>query len=228
MISGLFPFPLFAVRTFPMTKYPFNPPPTFFAQWTDAQRQVNLEQTMAAAPDSSRLWVFGAGSLIWDPRFEPLETRTAMLDNHRRAFCFWTVRARGSFERPGLGLALEPGGTCAGVVFEVPEDGRDEILDALWRREMSGGVYVPTWIPAQTDAGPVSALGFVSNRAHRNYAGVLPLDRSARIIAHALGTMGTCHEYVALLAGALDNYGLDDPETQELHRLVQLYLAEEV
>lgn len=209
-----------------MTDYPFNPPPSFFAQWTDAQRADNLAETMAASPDPSRLWVFGAGSLIWDPRFEPVETRTALLEEHRRAFCFWTVRARGSFERPGLGLALEPGGTCAGVVFDVPEEGRDEILDALWRREMSGGVYNPTWIPAQTDEGTVWALGFVGNREHRNYAGILPLDQSARIIANALGTMGTCHEYVALLAQALDHYGLDDPETQELHRLVQKYLAE--
>lgn len=225
MISGRFAAFLFAVRTFPMTEYPFNPPPTYFAQWTDAQRRANLEATMAAAPDPSRLWVFAAGSLIWDPRFEPRETRTAKLEDHRRAFCFWTVRARGSFERPGLGLALEPGGTCEGVVFEIPEDGRDDILDALWRREMSGGVYVPTWIPAQTGAGTVHALGFVSNRSHRNYAGVLPPDRSARIIANALGTMGTCHEYVALLVSALDEHGLDDPETRELHRLVQAHLA---
>lgn len=209
-----------------MTEFPANPPPTSFVQWTDDQRAANLEATMAAAPDPSRLWVFAAGSLIWDPRFEPAETRTAFLKDYRRAFCFWTVRARGSFERPGLGLALEPGGTCAGVVFEIPQEGRADILDALWRREMSGGVYVPTWIPAHTDSGPVSALGFVSNRAHRNYAGILPKEQSARIIANALGSMGTCHEYVALLADALDRYGLDDPETQELNRLVQAYLAD--
>ena len=210
-----------------MTEFPFNPPPTSFVQWTDAQRAANLEATMAAAPDPSRLWVFAAGSLIWDPRFEPLEARTAFLEDYQRAFCFWTVRARGSFERPGLGLALEPGGTCAGVVFEIPQEGRADILDALWRREMSGGVYVPTWMPARTDAGPVSALGFVSNRAHRNYAGILPRDQSARIIANALGSIGTCHEYVALLADELDRHGLEDPDTQELHRLVQHYLAAE-
>ncbi|MBT5571364.1 MAG: gamma-glutamylcyclotransferase [Alphaproteobacteria bacterium] len=209
-----------------MTEYPFNPPPTSFTQWSDEQRGNNLQQTLAASPDPSDLWVFGAGSLIWDPRFEPLETRTAFLPTYRRAFCFWTVRARGSFERPGLGLALEAGGTCAGVAFRLPKEGRDEILDALWRREMSGGVYVPTWISAETDQGPIWTLGFVGNRSHRNYAGILPLDQSARIIASALGTSGTCHEYVALLAEALDHYGLEDPETRDLHVLVQQYLTE--
>jgi cation transport protein ChaC len=209
-----------------MTEYPFNPPPTSFTQWSDEQREANLQKTLAASPEPSQLWVFGAGSLIWDPRFKPLETRTALLPSYRRAFCFWTVRARGSFERPGLGLALEAGGTCAGVAFRVPEEGRDEILDALWRREMSGGVYVPTWISAETDGGPVWTLGFVGNRSHRNYAGILPLDQSAQIIANAFGSSGTCHEYVALLAEALDHYELDDPETQELHVRVQKHLAE--
>ena len=60
----------------------------------------------------------------------------------------------------------------------------------------------------------------------RNYAGILPLQQSAKIIANALGTRGTCHEYVALLAQALDDYGLDDPETQALHVEVQRHLAE--
>jgi len=221
-----FSYFLFAVRTDFMTDLPVNPPPTSFTEWTDAQRAENLRQTLDAAPDPSALWVFAAGSLIWDPRFEPAETRTAMLHEHRRAFCFWTVRARGSFERPGLGLALEPGGTCAGVVFRLPEEGRAELLDALWRREMSGGVYVPTWVPTETGAGTVWSLGFVGNREHRNYAGTLPRDQSARIIASALGTRGTCHEYVALLVQALDDYGLDCPETQALHDEVQMHLAE--
>lgn len=204
-----------------MPDLPVNPPPTAFTEWSDDARAANLRETLAAAPDSGALWVFAAGSLIWDPRFEPAEMRTAVLPDYRRAFSFWTIRARGSFERPGLGLALEPGGTCAGVVFRVPDDGREDILDALWRREMSGGVYVPTWAAAETDAGRVWSLGFVANRDHRNYAGQLPVEMSARIIASALGSRGTCHEYLALLVAALEEHGLDDPETLALHRQVQ-------
>jgi len=204
-----------------MPEEPINPPPTSFVEWSDDTRAANLRDTLAAAPDPRTLWVFAAGSLIWDPRFDPDETRIATLADYRRAFSFWTIRARGSFERPGLGLALEPGGTCEGVVFRVPEAGREDILDALWRREMSGGVYVPTWAPADTDAGKVWALGFVANRDHQNYAGQLPVEMSARIIATALGTRGTCHEYLSLLVEAMAAHGLQDPETVRLHQHVQ-------
>ncbi|MDA0785126.1 MAG: gamma-glutamylcyclotransferase [Proteobacteria bacterium] len=208
-----------------MPDEPINPPPTSFVEWSDETRAANLRDTLAASPDPAALWVFAAGSLIWDPRFDPAETRTATLSDHRRAFSFWTIRARGSFERPGLGLALEPGGTCAGLVFRVPEAGREDILDALWRREMSGGVYVPTWTEAETDAGTVWALGFVANREHQNYAGQLPVEMSARIIATALGTRGTCHEYLSLLVEALEHHGLEDCDTRDLHARVQQELA---
>ena len=208
-----------------MPDEPINPPPTSFVEWPDEMRVETLRATLAASPDPDTLWVFGAGSLIWDPRFDPDETRIATLADHRRAFSFWTIRARGSFERPGLGLALEPGGTCEGVVFRVPEAGREGILDALWRREMSGGVYVPTWAQAHTETGKVWALGFVANRDHQNYAGQLPVETSARIIATALGTRGTCHEYLSLLVEALERHGIEDHETFDLHRRVQQELV---
>ncbi|MBO21914.1 MAG: gamma-glutamylcyclotransferase [Rhodospirillaceae bacterium] len=208
-----------------MPEEPINPPPTSFVEWCDTRRESNRRETLAASPDPDALWVFCAGSLIWDPRFEPDETRAATLTAYRRAFTFWTIRARGSFERPGLGLALEPGGTCAGVAFRVPVRGRDEILDALWRREMSGGVYVPTWVEAETDAGSIRALGFVANRDHRNYTGKLPRDLSARIIATAQGSRGPCHEYLSLLIEALDHHDLPDAEMRALHNAVQRELG---
>lgn len=204
---------------------PVNPPPRSFVEWSDERRAENLRETLAAAPDTDQLWVFAAGSLIWDPRFEPSETRTATLRGYRRAFSFWTIRARGSFARPGLGLALEPGGECVGVAFRVPEDGREEILDALWRREMSGGVYVPTWAETETEAGTIHSLGFAANPDHQNYAGVLPREMSARIIATGEGTRGTCHEYLSLLVEALDRHGLEDRDTVALHEEVQRALG---
>ena len=49
------------------------------SSWSDEQRHENLQETLAKNPDPGAIWVFGYGSLIWDPRFEPAETRAATL-----------------------------------------------------------------------------------------------------------------------------------------------------
>ena len=116
------------------------------SSWSDEQRHENLQETLAKNPDPGAIWVFGYGSLIWDPRFEPAETRAATLQGHRRSFCFFTTRGRGSPERPGLGLAIVPGGgPVQGLAYKINPNAYDEVLDALWRREMSNGVYHAEW-----------------------------------------------------------------------------------
>ena len=101
---------------------------------------------MARRP-AGPVWVFGYGSLIWNPVFAPAERRRAVLHDFRRAFCFWTVSARGTPERPGLGLGLEaaPGARCGGVALKI--DGATETADIerLWAREMYTAVYRPAW-----------------------------------------------------------------------------------
>ena len=62
------------------------------------------------------IWVFGYGSLIWDPRFEPAETRAATLRGCRRSFCFDPRPS--SPERPGLGLAIDAVGPVQGLAYE--------------------------------------------------------------------------------------------------------------
>jgi cation transport protein ChaC len=207
---------------------PSNPPPTAVREWSAKERAADLARFLAAAPaPAAALWVFAAGSLIWNPRFEPAETRFATLHGYRRAFSMWTVR-RGSPGRPGLALALEPGGSCGGLAFRLPEDDRDEVLAALWRREMAVGSYTPTWVRADTPHGAISALCFAANPQHRNYAGILPLDRAAAIIAAGKGPRGRCSEYLFLLVEALRRHGLEDADVEQLAHLVGTRLADEV
>ena len=53
------------------------------------------------------LWVFGYGSLIWDPGFPVAERRIATLDGWHRSFCMRSIHHRGTVESPGLVLALD-------------------------------------------------------------------------------------------------------------------------
>lgn len=171
------------------------------------------------------VWVFGYGSLIWNPAFEPAERRRAVLHGYRRAFCFWTVSARGTPERPGLGLGLEagPGGRCGGVALRI--DGAKEAadLESLWAREMYTAVYRPAWVPLHPagapdgpDPAPFTALAFVIDPAHPQYCPPLGADRQARIIAGAAGEFGPCADYLADMVAHLAEAGEPDAELEAL------------
>ena len=61
---------------------------------------------MLGRDETGALWVFGYGSLIWNPGFVFAERRAARLTGFRRAFCLRSVRYRGTPAAPGLVLAL--------------------------------------------------------------------------------------------------------------------------
>ena len=204
-----------------MSKFAVNPPPTEPVDLSEAARRDHLAGFLAEAPDADTIWVFGAGSLMWSPGFDPAEARTGTVRGYCRQFSFWTIRARGRPGNPGLGLALEPDtGSCQGMVFRLQSDTRDDDLDALWRREMFSGVYFPIWCPVETDDGSVPAIAFAGNRDHRNYAGPLPEHEAAAIIARAEGDWGRCREYLDLLVATLEREGLEDPAMVRLRDLV--------
>ena len=76
------------------------------------------------------MWVFGYGSLIWDPGFPVAERQLARLSGWHRSFCMRSIHHRGSETAPGLVLALDeaPGATCAGVAFRVAPGAEAETL----------------------------------------------------------------------------------------------------
>ena len=67
------------------------------------------------------LWVFGYGSLIWNPGFPHVETALATLPGFHRSFCMRSIHHRGSVAAPGLVLALDPhpDSACRGMAFRV-------------------------------------------------------------------------------------------------------------
>ena len=73
--------------------------------------------------DRRNTWIFGYGSLMWNPGFAPAEQVLGRLTGFARSFCMWSIHHRGSPEDPGLVLALdaEENTTCDGMAFRVPE-----------------------------------------------------------------------------------------------------------
>ncbi len=173
-------------------------------------------------PKRGRLWVFGYGSLMWDPGFEFQCMRPAMLYGYHRAFCVWSHHYRGTVARPGLVLGLSPGGSCRGLAFRVSADHRDAVVDYLYRREMLTGVYVPRLLRVLVPEGVVTALAFTADRDHGQFAGRLTEAKTAAVIAGAHGRRGPNRDYLAQTVRHLDELGIKDGA---LHRLLARVVA---
>lgn len=193
-------------------------------QQLEDTRRALLGEAIDAGQD---LWVYGYGSLMWDPSFHFTEVRLADLHGYQRRFTYWTRIARGTSERPALMLTLEQGGSecCTGLAFRIAGDDADTESAMLWRREMLRGGYCPTLLPVATPQGPITALVFACNHAHADYAGEMPLDETAAIIAVAAGVIGTNREYLEQMAGQLHALGIHDPYVHQLMQRVQSAVA---
>lgn len=159
-------------------------------------------------------WVFGYGSLLWNPGFEPAETCRAVLKDYHRSFCMLSIHHRGSDEEPGLVLALdtEPGGQCTGVAFRITEQDEDTVLAALRERELISSAYYEDTLPLTLDDGrTVDALCYIINRDHRQYV-QYDLEEQAQIIAHAVGGKGPNPEYLYNTADHLTQMNIKDSD----------------
>jgi cation transport protein ChaC len=156
-------------------------------------------------------WVFGYGSLMWRPGFPFVERRRARLGGVHRAFCIYSVHHRGTYERPGLVLGLAPGGSTVGAAYRVAEADWAETYAYLVEREQPTETYVERRIAVTLDDGRrVEALGFLSDRAHPQWAGALTLERQAELIAGATGLSGRNIDYLRDLVGHLREEGVCD------------------
>lgn len=161
------------------------------------------------------MWVFGYGSLIWQPDFPVAEAVTARLEGWHRSFCMRSIHHRGSEAEPGLVLALDaaPGAVCLGLAFRVAPGAEAETLAALRERELISSAYLEREVAlALTDGRTVRALAYVIDPAHAQYCGGLPLEEQAQIIARAQGGRGPNRDYLWNTAAHLDALGLGDPD----------------
>lgn len=180
---------------------------------------VTRDETWLEPPAGEDFWVFGYGSLMWNPGFPHLEVREARLRGFHRHFCVYSHVYRGTPECPGLVLGLDRGGSCRGLAFRVPAAEGREVMDYLHAREMITAVYRPCWLPVETALGRVRAATFVVDRTHVQYAGRLTPERTVDLVLQGSGSTGDCLDYLEKTVRHLDALGLPDPALKRVLRL---------
>ena len=183
-------------------------------------------QAVLADIGGEDLWVFGYGSLMWNPGIHFQEVRRASLDGFARRFALATTIGRGTTNCPGLVLTLLPcAGVCHGLAFRIHHALVEAESRLLWRREMIRGGYCPALLPLDTPQGGVEALVLTANTAHPQYCHDLSLQDTAAIIASACGSIGTNRDYLDQLNEQLDLLGIEDGHVRELSATVQRKVA---
>ncbi|SLN50990.1 gamma-glutamylcyclotransferase [Pseudooctadecabacter jejudonensis] len=159
------------------------------------------------------MWVFGYGSLLWNPGFDAAEAVTATLSGYHRSFCMLSVHHRGTEDKPGLVLALDQAeADCVGVAFRVAEAEEERVLADLRARELISSAYLEAHVPLSLEDGRVvTALAYVINRDHAQYC-QFDLETQAQMIARSVGGRGPNPEYLYNTAAHLTKMGIDDPD----------------
>jgi cation transport protein ChaC len=171
--------------------------------------------------EQKEIWIYGYGSLMWDPGFAYVERQPALLRGFHRAFCIYSHRYRGTEERPGLVLGLQPGGSCRGIAYRIDRAKREAVFAYLEEREMRGNVYVQRQVPVTIPRGRVRAFAHITVSDHPQCAGRLSLERIAELICQGNGERGPCAEYLANTVRHLDELGIKDGPMHLLLRFVE-------
>ncbi|MDK1491610.1 gamma-glutamylcyclotransferase [Sinorhizobium sp. 7-81] len=166
--------------------------------------------------------LFAYGSLIWKPEIEHVAEEIGVARGWHRSFCFRMTRFRGTPDLPGLMMALDRGGQCRGLLYELPKDNLEGQLGKLFRREFTYKPpnSMPRWITVETAFGRTPALAFVMNRASPLYAGSLSLEAVAEVLACACGHVGSGAEYLLNTVTHLEDRGIRDRNLWRLQALV--------
>ncbi|MCA6124833.1 gamma-glutamylcyclotransferase [Bradyrhizobium sp. WSM 1704] len=182
---------------------------------------ANISQSDSA---DGELWVFGYGSLMWKPGFEFLEQVPARLIGEHRALCVYSFDHRGTPEKPGLVLGLDRGGACRGIAFRVAAHLRNDTVAYLRSREQTTNVYreVTRSVWLENEARQrVSALAYVVDRGHVQYAGRLSLTEQLRLVQQGHGRSGDNRDYVLSTVAAIEKQGFRDAPLHQLAAMLR-------
>jgi glutathione-specific gamma-glutamylcyclotransferase len=171
----------------------------------------------AGAASETTHWVFGYGSLIWNPGFSFVTAQLGLLRGAHRSLSIISHHHRGTRDVPGLVFGLTRGGSCRGMVFEVADSAWPEVRTYLDARELVTSVYRDVMRPVVlADGRRVMALSYLVDETHEQFAGELTIEQQLAMIRAGVGISGRNVDYVLNTARHLAQLGIRDKPLMRL------------
>ncbi|MFQ5918786.1 MAG: gamma-glutamylcyclotransferase [Thermoplasmata archaeon] len=165
-------------------------------------------------------WIFGYGSLMWDPFFPYLRWERAVLPGYHRAFVMSFGRVWGSPGAPCVVLGLEIGGSCDGVAYEIEEGRKPEIEEEL--HSFEGEAFEIKTRTVRLAEEEIEAMVALNRPSHPDYLGHIPESERIGMVLRAQGPQESCLSYARRTAEALERLGiLDRGVVRFVHQLEQ-------
>ncbi|KAH8503967.1 hypothetical protein Peur_046444 [Populus x canadensis] len=180
-------------------------------------------------------WVFGYGSLVWNPGFEYDEKVIGFIKDYRRVFDLACIDHRGTPESPARTCTLEnvEGAICWGAAYCVrggPESER-LAMEYLERRECEYDKKTLVDFYKEGEPSEPALTGVIvftstpDKVSNKYYLGPAPLEEMARQIATAHGPCGNNRDYLFSLERAMFAIGHEDDMVIELAKEVRRVLG---
>jgi cation transport regulator ChaC len=173
------------------------------------------------------LWVFGYGSLAWNPGFEADEQFVGYIKGYRRVFDLACTEHRGTPQLPARTCTLEAqeGAICWGRAYCVRGGPEKEklVMEYLERRESEYDLkaHIDFYTEEGESALPFQTGVLVFNSTpnkiiNKYYLGPAPLEEMARQIANAVGPCGNNRDILFQLEQVMASMGHEDNEVIKL------------
>ncbi len=168
------------------------------------------------------VWLFGYGSLIWNPGIPYIQRKPARLAGFVRKFWQGSHDHRGTAESPGRVVTLTPceKGHCDGIAYLVSLSTVKSVFEKLDHREQNG--YNQTTVLLNfPDAADREAITYIAENTNPAFLGSAPKAVIAEQIALSSGPSGDNKDYLFKLAAALRKDNFMDNHVFELESLVR-------
>lgn len=180
-------------------------------------------------------WIFGYGSLVWNPGFEYDEKIIGYIKDYRRVFDLACIDHRGTPEHPARTCTLEQseGAICWGAAYCVRGGAEKEkkAMEYLERRECEYDhkslidFYTEQDLVNPALTGVFVFMSTPDKVNNKYYLGPAPMEVMAKQIATAFGPCGNNREYIFKMEKALHDIGHQDKYIVELANEVRKALG---